>query len=111
MGETAIRTGPIVASQNRVPLGGCSSQSGGTITICPFFPHVKSSFLPQPRRTLQKPHSKPSLPVTAFFTRTLKVARPESSTTEENARWSRQIRMRSVRARIEAQKAKSEQGR
>src|SRR6266480_4294036 len=67
--QTAIRTGPIVALFLGVPLGSCSSPPGGTITICPFFPHVKTSFLPQPRRTLQKHHSKPSLPGTAFFTR------------------------------------------
>src|SRR5882672_2592560 len=67
--QSTTRTGPIVALVTRVPLDSCSSQSGGTLKIYPFFPHVKSSFLPQPRRTLQKPHSKPSLPGTAFFMR------------------------------------------
>src|SRR3954462_14708105 len=43
----------------------------GTIKNLPILPHVKSSFLPQPRRTLQKPHSKPSLPGTAFFMRSV----------------------------------------
>lgn len=69
--HATARTGPIVALSFRVPLGGFSSRPGGTIKIYPFFPHVKSSFLPQPRRTLQKPHSKPSLPGTAFFSRAI----------------------------------------